>query len=78
MEPFKKCRVCGSTKFWTGPRGGAALNVMCIGCRQCYNLLVHPGAPIMLIEEISNNVEWLPGDVLDTEDGSLSHVPSDD
>lgn len=24
-----ECPICGSEKFWKGPRGGAALNIMC-------------------------------------------------
>lgn len=51
MEPFKHCPSCGSTRFWTGPRGGASMNVTCVTCGDRFNLLVHEGAPIMLIDD---------------------------
>ena len=53
MEPFPACSYCGGVRFFDGPRGGAAMNCICCQCGASYNLLVHPGAPIMLINELS-------------------------
>ena len=52
MTPFKCCPACGSTRFWTGPRGAACLNVTCTTCGDRFNLLIHPGAPVMLVNEL--------------------------
>jgi len=52
MTPFKCCPSCSSTRFWTGPRGGAPLNVTCTVCGDRFALLVHPGEPTLLYDEL--------------------------
>ena len=64
MEPFKHCE-CGSTRFFKGPRGGAAMNVTCVSCGLGYNLLIYPATPILLINELGYT-DWKPGEILDT------------
>ena len=51
-HPFRECPHCGSSEMADGPRGGASINVICIGCGARFNL-AEIGPVRYFIEELS-------------------------
>jgi hypothetical protein len=48
---FRQC-PCGCTRFAPGPRGGLSWNVTCVACGARFNILLEPGCPVLLINDL--------------------------